>query len=414
MSKKKLRNRRTVETLDLERSEIPSDTIGKASSAEHEAGSMIGRLKSFLRSHLMVIGALTLLLFVGIGVMARNGWLPNTDAMTGNKTGWFGKELPKNAGSSWNPLAAPLPTATPQLSKENIYAGSRLLAVVDANANETPPADLAVWRGSTGVWYVLNLVTSGWSQYTWGTCTPSCDIPVQGDFDGNGKTDFAIFRPSTNEWWITTETSYYSVSFGTSGDIPAVADYDGDGRSDIAVFRPSTGYWYISRSSDSGTTTTAFGANADVPTPRDYDGDGKADISVWRNSNTTFYTIRSSDTTTQQVTFGNSGDTPVSADFDGDGKANYAVRHNAGWIVMNAAWTSTTTTTPSGDLSTDIPVANDYDGDGKVDIAVWRPIDSPTGTVGHWYIRKSGSSNALRDEAWGLAGDIPVPAFWRR
>ncbi|MEP6849434.1 MAG: hypothetical protein ABI999_11305, partial [Acidobacteriota bacterium] len=59
-------------------------------------------------------------------------------------------------------------------------------------------------------------------------------------------------------------------------------------------------------------------------------------------------------------------------------------------------------------------VQNDYDGDGKVDIAVWRPTDSPTGTLGHWYIRKSGSSGALRDENWGTTGDIPVPANYRR
>lgn len=68
---------------------------------------------------------------VTIGVMAQKGWLPNTDPLTGKKTGLFGKELPKNASSSWNPYAAPLPTPTPQLSKEYIYAGQRLVAVDD-------------------------------------------------------------------------------------------------------------------------------------------------------------------------------------------------------------------------------------------------------------------------------------------
>jgi len=81
-----------------------------------------------------ILGFAVLSLFV-IGVMGKNGWLPSTDALTGKKTGWFGASLPANASSSWNPMAAPLPTATPQLSKEYIYAGSRMLAVEDAGAN---------------------------------------------------------------------------------------------------------------------------------------------------------------------------------------------------------------------------------------------------------------------------------------
>ena len=92
------------------------------------------------------VSAVVICVFVGLGVFAKNGWLPKTDPLSGKKTGWFGQELPKNAGSTWNPLAAPLPTATPQLSKEYIYAGQRLLTVEDANANAAPPADLAVWR----------------------------------------------------------------------------------------------------------------------------------------------------------------------------------------------------------------------------------------------------------------------------
>jgi len=69
------------------------------------------------------LSASVLLLLIVIGVFGRNGWLPRTDAMTGEKFGWFGTKLPKNAGSTWNPLAAPLPTATPQLSKEGEERG---------------------------------------------------------------------------------------------------------------------------------------------------------------------------------------------------------------------------------------------------------------------------------------------------
>jgi len=309
--------------------------------------------------------------------------------------------------NSINPfLPAPLPNPTPQLSKEYLYAGSKLLAVEDNGATAAAPADLAVWRPSSGVWYVLN----GNGTYTiqgWGT---NNDDPVEGDYDGDGKTDFAVFRPSTNDWWIlkSSDGGYYSVNFGVSGDKPAQADFDGDGKTDIAVFRPSNGTWYISQSGNSQTLTQAFGLSTDIPAPADYDGDGRADIGVWRDSNTTFYSINSSNSQLATTGFGTGGDQPVSSDYDGDGKADYALfrQSNSTWYVRQS--TSGNLWQMTWGASGDQLVQNDYDGDGKTDVAVWRPSN------GNWYISKSGSNYALRQEVWGTSGDIAVPAYYRR
>lgn len=54
------------------------------------------------------LAASALVCLIGLGVMAENGWLPRTDPVSGRKTGWFGRELPTNATSTWNPLPRPL------------------------------------------------------------------------------------------------------------------------------------------------------------------------------------------------------------------------------------------------------------------------------------------------------------------
>ncbi|MBT0647557.1 VCBS repeat-containing protein, partial [Escherichia coli] len=65
--------------------------------------------------------------------------------------------------------------------------------------------------------------------------------------------------------------------FGVSGDIPVNTDYDGDGRDDVAVWRPSTGVWWRINSSNGALSVVQFGLPDDIPTPGDYDGDGRVD-----------------------------------------------------------------------------------------------------------------------------------------
>jgi hypothetical protein len=312
--------------------------------------------------------------------------------------------------SSVNPfMPAPTPAATPQFSKAYIYAGSRLLAVEDANASGNPPADLAVWRPSDGTWYVMGGPGSTETSFPWGM---QGDQPAPGDYDGDGKTDFAIYRADvTGYWWVirSSDNTYYSMPQGTNGDLPVPGDYDGDGKTDLALFRSSNQFWYVIRSSDQATTATHFGSSGDKTAQGDFDGDGKTDATVWRPAERIFYTKRSSDGNWFSVQVGSdSGDTPVPADYDGDGKSDFAVRSSDVWLIRSSASGAITPT--SWGVAGDIPVQNDYDGDGRVDIACWRPSGKQ---VGRWSILNSHDSST-RIEIWGTTDDIPVPAFYRR
>ena len=63
------------------------------------------------------------------------------------------------------------------------------------------------------------------------------------------------------------------------GEIPAmsliVSDYDGDEIDDIAIYRPTTNTWFVSQSLDSTVLTHTFGQENDKPIIGDFDGDGK-------------------------------------------------------------------------------------------------------------------------------------------
>jgi hypothetical protein len=186
-----------------------------------------------------------------------------------------------------------------------------------SNAN-----DLVVFR--SGTWYIkrfgdiIKPIAAGeaptnnlnFEVFQWGQ--PG-DKPLMADFNGDGRDELAVYRPSNGMWYIfdPVNRTYKYYRFGIESDIPVPADYDSDGKTDIAVFRVQTGVWYIFGSAEGRVTGTQFGYGDDIPVPADYDKDGVADIAVFRRSTGFWYRIDSSNNKFNAFQFGISEDIPT-------------------------------------------------------------------------------------------------------
>jgi hypothetical protein len=266
------------------------------------------------------------------------------------------------------------------------------------------------------------------------------------DFDGDKKADLALFRPSTDSWYVApggnTQNSV-TQQWGMPGDVPVDADFDGDHKNDVAVFRPSSGYWYILPSTKPGTIWSfQWGAAGDIPVAADYRGRGKADMAVYRPSTAEWFILFSPDFSSSN---GSSienfpprtitgapldpANIPAPADYDGDGRVDLAIfQPSTGtWYIqpsnrgLDLLYTSgdqhavPPTVTVQWGVSGDVLVPGDYQNIGKANVAVWRPSTS------YWYILKADPlNNSVSGEPgaavtgsfsqrWGVIGDVPVP-----
>ncbi|MGB7210337.1 MAG: VCBS repeat-containing protein [Pyrinomonadaceae bacterium] len=297
-------------------------------------------------------------------------------------------------------------------------------APVDINGDGK--TDYTVIRNTGGG---INGQATWWTSFQDGFPTLSTDWGIASDqfipadYDGDGKDDFAVFRPGAQGIFFIVRSAtqtLFSEPFGITGDdATVVGDYTGDNIDDIAVYRSGTttgaqSFWfYRSIGSPPGVQTVEWGQNGDFPAPGDYDGDGKYDFVIQRadpNGVNGRFFIREADGPQRSELFGLRTDLIVPGDYDDDGKTDIAVlRDDAGFLRWDFEPSGTAGTTVVSDTwgvaATDFVAQGDYDGDGKTDYAVYRP-----GNPGTFFVMTVGT-RLITNRIWGGPDDFPVANY---
>ncbi|KAF5416754.1 MAG: hypothetical protein C5S48_01975 [Candidatus Methanogaster sp.] len=129
------------------------------------------------------------------------------------------------------------------------------------------------------------------------------DIPVAGDWDGDGDDNIGVFRQNHSDSGLTMffldldnsgGLSDQSVAFGEPDDLPVIGDWDGDGDDNIGLYRPgsTTGVFYLDIDNDGGAAdivTPEYGDLGDIPIAGDWDGDSDDNIGVYRPGTGEFF-----------------------------------------------------------------------------------------------------------------------------
>jgi hypothetical protein len=248
------------------------------------------------------------------------------------------------------------------------------VAALQAATGATSTDTIGVFRGSNNFFFLRNTNTAGFPDIIAPFGAPG-DLPIVGDWDGNGTTTIGLYRPSTSTFFLRNNNSTglppdITVSFGDGpgGDIPIVGDWDGNGTTTIGVYRPSTSTFFLKNTNTSGAPdiSAPFGAPGDVGVVGDWDGNGTTTIGLYRPGTSTFFLRNTNSTGAPDISapFGAPGDTPIVGDWDGNGTTTIGLYRSSGLIFF----LRNTNSTGAPDVSVpygapgDTPIAGNWDG----------------------------------------------------
>ncbi len=217
------------------------------------------------------------------------------------------------------------------------------------------------------------------------------DIPITGDWNGDGRTKVGVYRPSNGLFILDTNgdqqfdagDAVYNLGVGIDPtDKPVVGDWNGDGRTKVGLFRQ--GFFWILDTNGNGTfeqgvdATYAFGGVAgDIPVVGDWTGTGTSKIGLFRLG---FYWI---------------------LDANGNGSLD-----NINGVGGDLAFAY-------GGIAGDVPLVGDWNGDGTSKVGVFRQgffwvLDAN----GNHTFDGTGPGLDIAFAFGGISGDVPVIGKW--
>ena len=265
-------------------------------------------------------------------------------------------------------------------------------------------SDLAVYWPTAGNWYIFQSGSSSMRQQNWGW---NDTTPVPADYDGDGRADLASYWAAGGTWFILPSRggAARTVAWGWSEAVPVAGDFDGDGIADLAVYHPATGNWYIRTLLDQ---TLAFGLNwgfpSAVPVPGDYNADAATELAVYDTSRGVWHIqTLTGGMLALGTNWGFPGAAPVPGDYNNDRRTDLGVYdpRSGNWYLRTLAGAQLAWATNWG-FAGAVAVPGDYGGGAAADLAVDQPA------AGRWYARTVGGTILLWNSSWGWSETQPV------
>lgn len=209
--------------------------------------------------------------------------------------------------------------------------------------NEDGKDDLAMF--DAGTWKVLRSTGSSFKVESWASMGSASGWSNQyaGDFNGDGKTDIANYSDTTGKITVlkSTGTSFSKSEWGgfvgkkSGWGKMVVGDFDEDGKDDWAAYNPDSGRWWVLRSTGkafkSAEKWAEFSGKKSGWGPQqvgDFDGNGKMDIINHNPENGNLWVLTSTGAGFTLSKWGNIGagfvEDSVVVDLDGNGKSDWA------------------------------------------------------------------------------------------